>query len=276
MKECFKCGAPESKRILYEAILEEGIVDICNKCSINFGFPVIKNKTGFSTGHFEKKPTVYERLSKISGINKEGYNPYNPKDHRLEIKKEQEITLKDLVDRNFKKVSKASDSEKENLVKNFHWILMRARRSKCLTQKRLAENIKEPEEAIIILEKGDLPKGYITIIKKIEDYFRINLFKEDTKYADSEKPIEKYVLEKEKNKQVFPEDVISFDPVTTKNLTIHDIKKMKKKVEEDILGIEKMKNTKDIENFEDEKEKKYSDNDDLSQEEIDDLIYGRK
>jgi len=66
MEECFKCHVPETKALLFDAILPDGIVKICSKCSPEEDIPIIKD-TLFPK--IEKQQTVRERLSKLSGIN---------------------------------------------------------------------------------------------------------------------------------------------------------------------------------------------------------------
>jgi len=66
MEECFKCQVLETKALLFDAILPDGIVKICSKCSSEEDIPIIKD-TLFPK--IEKQPTMRERLSKISGVN---------------------------------------------------------------------------------------------------------------------------------------------------------------------------------------------------------------
>jgi len=301
MKECFKCGAPESKRLIYGAVLPEGVVDICNKCARNSNIPIIKKDVGFNLSKTEKIQSVHERLSKISGIKQSEYRPYNPKDYNIETKKEteHEVTLKDLVDKNFRKVHlplNLQNSGKNDLISNFHWIIMRARRAKCLTQRQFAEKIAEPEEAIRILEKGNIPQGYIRIAKKMEEYFRIRLLKEGFQNFSGESEPVKDILSRRdffssqvENQEKIPthdpvkkinleqDNVLSFDSSTTKNIRLSDLREMKKKVEEELLGVGKdVKKIEDLEDNEKKDSSKTGNKDDISKDEMDDIIFGRK
>ncbi len=146
----------------------------------------------------------------------------------------QETTLKDIVDKNFKIQIKKELQSPHDLVNNFHWIIMRARRSKHITREQLAEAIAEPEKAIIMAERGILPEDYYKFLTKIENYLSIKLIKKEFAEKIEEKPKE-----------------IRFDAMTTKNLTISDLQEMKRKREVELLkrnieihgeGIEKIEN----------------------------------
>ena len=66
METCFRCGISSERTILYDAISSEGLVKICSNCNIRENFPILK-KSGAPPG--EKRQTVYERLSTMSGFN---------------------------------------------------------------------------------------------------------------------------------------------------------------------------------------------------------------
>tara|TARA_Y100000310_G_scaffold340429_1_gene436183 strand:- start:4295 stop:4921 length:627 start_codon:yes stop_codon:yes gene_type:complete len=204
MEECFNCGILETKVILFDAILPEGIRKICGKCSSKENIPVIKDGLSFQN---EKKQTVYERLSKISGFDLK-------KREDDEIKK-QEISLKNIVDSNFKEEFRNYSDSKKDLIDNFHWVVMRARRSKKLTQEQLAEAIREPVKVIEFIEKGFVPEKK-EIIDKIEDHLRIRIKKNNEKIEEEVEKTE-------------PTD---FNFKNVKNLTIADLQEMKKKKEE--------------------------------------------
>ena len=67
MNECFKCGISGEKALLFETITFEGIQKVCRKCSFDIDTPIIKKKTDVPS--YEKKKSVYERLSQIAGLN---------------------------------------------------------------------------------------------------------------------------------------------------------------------------------------------------------------
>jgi len=239
MDKCFKCEVSGDRALLFGAVSEKGIVKICRKCSFEENIPIMK----YLKEEVEKRPTVYERLSRLSGVEKKSDVNKNPE-------------LERVVNENFKK--QVLDENPFGLVDNFHWIIMRARRNKKLTQKQFAEAIEESEEAIIMAEKGILPKNDFVLVNKIENYLKIRIKDELAREKSFEKEVEKV---KEGFLQNVERDKIKFDDITTKTLTIADLQEMKKKREKEIF---------------EKPEKIDLDKEDLSQEEIDRIIFGGK
>lgn len=201
MEECFKCQTSEIKALLFDAIVSEGIVKICSKCSAEGDVLMIRDAPFQNP---EKKVTMYERLSRISGVNME-------KKIDLDLKKKKE--LKKVVDSNF--IFRENLELKKELIHNFHWVVMRARRMRHLTQEQFAEEINEPEAVIQKIENGFSPERVDTIIR-IEKCLGINLrknFVEEGLAVTTEK----------------------FDKKYFENLTISDLYEMKKKREEEVL-----------------------------------------
>lgn len=243
MNNCFKCGISGDKALLLGAVTEKGIQKICRKCSFEENIPIMK----YFKEELEKKPSVSERLSRLSGV---------------EIKKqeisEKDLELKKLADENFKK--QVLEEKPFGMVDNFHWVIMRARRSKKLTQKQFAEKIEESEEAIIMVEKGVLPKNNFVLVSKIENYLGIKIRNELAREQSFEEDVEKVKDEFAKNVEG---DKIKFDDITARTLTISDLQEMKKKREEKIFN-EKEKSPKSEEK-----------NNDVLKEEIDRIIFGK-
>jgi len=157
------------------------------------------------------------------------------------------------------------------MIDNFHWIIMRARRSKKLNQKQFAEAIEESEEAIKMAEKGVLPKNDFVLVNKIEDYLGIRirdefaprgeLFVNREVNTDSKDSFDEDVeIIKEEFAQKVNEDKVKFDDITTRTLTISDLQEMKQKREEEIF---------------EKPEKIDFDKEDISQEEIDRILFGK-
>ena len=238
MNKCFKCGVSGDRALLFGAVSEKGIVRICRKCSFEEDIPIIKHLKE----EIEKRPSVYERLSRLS---------------KVEVKnKEEEINsqnkeLGKIANDNFSK--NVLEKNPFGMVENFHWIIMRARRSKKITQKQFAETIEESEEAIKMAEKGVLPKDDFLLINKIENYLSIRIKDKAPKgvshrvgpeeggTSTSSRPPEmqdgisggKKSFEQEVNQvkeeflQNVEKDKIKFDDNTTKTLTISDLQEMK-------------------------------------------------
>jgi len=238
MGECSICGISEGKAFLFDAISDKGIIKICRNCLEKENFPLIKKTDVYEIPKTQK---VYETLSKLSG--------------KKELKEElieQEKNLKDIVDENFKKVISLKTESPKNLVRNFHWIIMRARKTRHITQKQLGEAISEPEIAIKMAEKGILPEFNYSFIEKLENCLKINL----------KKKLEPEPVENKSEDTFIPSITQSYEPVksdirefgidlhNTQNLTISDLKKLKEEKEEEILGRENFEE----ENYEEDNE----------------------
>ena len=159
---------------------------------------------------------------------------------------------------------------------------MRVRRSKKISQKNLAEEIGEPEIAIKLAEQGIIQEGY-QLVDKLENYFGIQLRKGKKPEAPDLNLVKQNVILRNKQGE---NQTLSFDPLTTKSLSIADLQEMKKKREEDIFSRE---NISEEDFFQDEiyepdlfadeideDKPEFKAKDDLTQDEIDDLIFKRK
>jgi len=202
MEECFKCRIPETKALLFDAITPDGIVKICGKCSAKEDILMVRDPVFPKP---EKKITMYERLSRISGVNM---------DNKTDLDLEKKNELKKVVDSTF--IFRENLELKKDLIHNFHWVVMRGRRMKHLTQEQLAQEINEPEMLIRKIETGFAPER-IDVIIKIEKYLGISIRKHS---------VEKELLE-------MPET--EFDLKVFDDLTISDLHEMKKKREEEAL-----------------------------------------
>ena len=213
MEECFKCHTLETKALLSDVILPRGLAKICGKCSSVVSFPIIK-KVSIS----QEKPkgsTVREALLRISGI--------EPREEKEDIEKikQEEIKLKEIVKRNFSKnLSFDLDLSKE-LIDNFHWVVMRARRMKHITKEQLAKSIQEPERIIELIEKGETPPRR-EIIRKIESFLGISILKNTGENKTFEKTYEAEPMELKKQSDL---DFKNID-----DLTISNLQKMKNEV----------------------------------------------
>ncbi|MCK4552672.1 hypothetical protein KAT80_00520 [Candidatus Pacearchaeota archaeon] len=296
MNKCFKCGVSGDRALLFDAVSEKGIVKICRKCSFEENIPIIK----YLKEKTEKRPTVYERLSRLSGIEIKSEKETPPptrmtsEDEGLGVYPKGARTSNKVPSgegKNFSKNVLGSIGEKSfGMVDNFHWIIMRARRAKKLTQKQFAETIEESEEAINMAEKGVLPKNDFVLVNKIENYLGIRIKNESARVVSFDEEVNQV---KEEFLQNVEEDKIKFDDTTTKTLTIADLQEMKKKKEEKIFSEPEGKvgapsHRDDLrgqrpqaypETFPEEmftKGKKIDlDKENLSQEDIDKIIFGK-
>jgi len=170
MEKCFRCGNSSENTVLYDAISKEGLVKICGHCNVRENLPVLKKAGSVPE---EKRQTVYERMTRLSG--------FNPKERELherqaEMSKQNE-EMRQIIDRNFRK--EMTDLKKEaggdDLVRNWHWELMKARRAKHITQRELADAIGESELAVRMAERGMLPRERERLVRKLESYLKIRI-----------------------------------------------------------------------------------------------------
>jgi len=249
--ECFKCGISGEKALLFDAVSNKGIVKICRKCSYSENIPIIKKFEG-SDKFNEKEQTVYERLS-----GSRASRDNTSKEKNILVDKRDE-DLKHLVEKNI--LESAQTSRKmENLVDNFHWIIMRVRRSKKLTQEQFAEKIGESVALIKLAEKGIIPEGKENFVKKLENHLRVKLTSSEatSKSFDEEVKIIKKDLTK-----LADSGNLGFNDPTTKILTISDLREMRQKRESKIL-----------EGHPDKESPVKKEKRELSQSEIDELIF---
>lgn len=209
--ECSVCGVSGEKVRLLDAISSEGIVKVCEACSKEEDMPILRRPTTFQLKESEKKPEIYKMLS----VRRQKKDSGEPEKKHEKTKIEQ---LKEIVDKKYEVVVSKEKKPRPNLVDHFHWVLMRARRLKKLTQEQLAKEISESTAAIKMAEQGILPEDDYRLVNKIEGFLGINLVKSISKTPE---------FSPEKS----PARIIKFDTQTMKDLTISDLKKMKEQAE---------------------------------------------
>ncbi len=214
MKQCFKCGKSEEEAKLVDAIAGGEVIKICEDCSKREEIPVIRRPSAQQLKESEKKYTVKERLRRMSGTDK---------------KEKKEVTLDDLKKREIEKVKKEKRDKNRplNLVDNFNWEILRARRKEKLTRKQLAEKIQESEAAIKMVENNQLPENSWQLLRRLEQFFQIKLIGEDT--GSEEERIKEAINEKfRKNKE---SEKLRFNKDTTKKITVGELKKRQEEQE---------------------------------------------
>lgn len=263
MKKCYLCGASEEGAFLYEGVSKEGFVHVCRKCYLRNEIPLVETKN-LEKG-FEKKMSVRERLMNLSGMKR-------PKEDKSSIEKlgeAEEVTLKDLIEKNFKKDLPKDKKEYLDLIENFHWVIMRKRRMQKLTQEQFAKKIFEPLIVVEHLEKGILPKNYYNLIKKVESALGIGFFKEQS-------------LTRLDSNSLVSESKVSTGITISDLKGLHEEKVGQPEIDPEELSLEKVEELvgKPVEDESRVKRnwfgrKKKTKEEDVSQEEIDDIMFRR-
>lgn len=247
MNQCFKCGASGDKTRLFDVVSKEGIVRICGKCLAGENLPIIKKPTTFQLKEAEKEQTFRDNVRQFnSSPVRSGKNPEN-------------VSLRDIVDRNLKLPVKPENKPRPDLIDNFHWVITQTRRAKHISREQFAKDLGESETLVKMVEQGILPENDNLIINKIEGYLGIKLRKPEFRVQEERK-------------------LLGFDKASISNLTISDLKEMKNQREDEIFVKPIDVWEGDIEERPEEEEEKESSGEEekeLTQEEIDDLIFGR-
>lgn len=164
MERCIRCSVKEDKVQLFDVIYEGRADLMCERCSIIENITILKTPSYIQLREAEKDIGVYERLKKIRG-----YPEIKKQKHNLREERLREIEENPGLEH--------PEKPGPELIEYFHWEIMKNRRRKGLTQKKLAESIEESEASIEMLEKAIFPKNYGDIIKKLEQFFNIKLIK---------------------------------------------------------------------------------------------------
>lgn len=269
MRECFKCGVGEEKAFLYKGISKEGIVSICKKCFHKSEIPLFEKKELPKDFDPAKRETVRERLVHMAGLKEDKFE--RDREMRKLLEKKEDTTLKDIVEENFKKNLPEKAEKNEELIDNFHWVLMRKRRSKKMTQSEVAKELFEPVAAIEAAERGILPRDYMGLVRKFERYYDVILL--NTKVGTNFNPTK-----------------IAEESKVSSGVTIGDLKKLTPSDEDSIKDYEEEINADDLDMGKveevvgkpvdtlkgtSEKEEKFRSKG-ISQEEMDDILFGRK
>jgi len=172
--ECSICGISGKMRSVLEVISPNGVILACEKCTYEEGFAILKKPDKNVFKEPEGKGSVYERMTRLSGVR-------HAEPERPELKKQEE-SLRKIIDRKYEEKLRMQDlslKSRSDLIDKFHWIIMRVRRVRGLTQKQLAEVIGESEAAIKMAEQGIVPSGY-ELMGKLERFLKVKLIKERT------------------------------------------------------------------------------------------------
>jgi len=205
--ECSNCGVSGDKSPLFDVISGSGIVKLCGSCMNRVDVPVLRRPTTFQLKESEKTDKIPRELTrgeKISQISSQV--------RRRPFLDKQNVSLRDIVERNFHSTISSSKKAMPELIDNFNWIILRERRARHLTCSQVAKEMGESESAIKMAEDKILPDDGYKLIRKLESYYGLSLVKKE---FDDKVP------------KITSKRLIKFDNEFAKNLTIDDLKKMK-------------------------------------------------
>ena len=212
--ECFICGINGENAVLFSAIVQEGVVPVCEECSIKEKILVIKRVGQLRES--ERNLTVYERLSQMAGLDPVGHKEKIIKEERIELKRQERrkptgptgVSSGVKKDLSFPNLKQIKPQFEKGLIRNYHWTIFNARRAMKLTQKQLAEEIGEPEASVKLVERGILPDNYLPFVRKLQTYLRIalfdNQFKKDSNLNGDALKVDGVSFEEEKEKSKIP------------------------------------------------------------------------
>ncbi len=228
---CFKCERGVNEVKLLDAIDGNEIVKICEECAFSESMPIIRMPNTTQLKESEKPYSVYERLRRMSGM---------PDKENPEVK----AVMRKITDANLDYLRQKS-KEKEidekynlakkkniplNLVDNFNWHIIMARKKRKLSRKQVAEALGESETAIKMVENKELPDDYLRLINKFEQFFGIVLKKEGENIPASRGISVRERLEK-MQKQEKPAVVLNFSRESLNKITIADLKEIRDRKE---------------------------------------------
>lgn len=210
MTICSNCGVSEEEIKLFDVIAPAGIVKLCSGC-LSEDAVALKKPTESQIKSINKSESLYQRLSREAGLDPEEHKKsfFGSEQHKKMEK--QEVNLRKLIDRNNEEDGpQIVPQKRDDLVENFHWVIMRSRRSKKFTIAHLAKEIGETEKAIKLAERGVLPEADYRIVTKLETILGINLLRPEI--------AERIRMQRTQ---------LGFDDVSTKGITISDLEDRK-------------------------------------------------
>ncbi|MBX4212045.1 helix-turn-helix transcriptional regulator [Candidatus Pacearchaeota archaeon] len=140
--------------------------------------------------------SVSESYAKKEGLMilrkpKIGYTAQDLAERSMRRRKEDERDMKFGIDNFRKPLGWTKNQVVGELVDNFHWEIVSARKRKNMTRKQVADALHEPENSIKMLENGLLPANDFILINKIQSFYRINLRKDGRDFQKSARSLVK-------------------------------------------------------------------------------------
>ena len=212
--ECAKCGKTDDETVLFDVISDEGIVKICGGCNAGENFPIIRS------------PGQKKEISAGQG----------PSRFRRDASPKEGDSMREVLEKSFNKSPMFKGERKSDLVENFHWIIMRARRGQHLSPRQIAEEIGVDAVTILRAERAILPEDYHELIIKLENFLGVGLIKD----SERESVERVHGLPGQGKLGINPSDVVGngvdINELKQTDLTIADLQRMKEEREKGFVG----------------------------------------
>lgn len=191
--KCIVCKRSCEEVELYEGILEDGMVMVCNLCAENEGIPVIRKPTNEQLSRADKRYSVRERMERLSGMGQ-----------TTDISPDQTIVQGNLARLRVPEKRQVN----EEVVENYDWNLKIERRRRKMTLSQLAVQSGIDYNTLQLIEKGQLPPNFKEIFLKLESFLGIRLLKyhEPLKVVRTSEDEEKIIREVKKKMGLRVED----------------------------------------------------------------------
>jgi len=225
-ERCFRCLKSGKVVRLLDAVYENEISKICEECALIENIPIIRKPSSFQLKESQRPYTVQERLARMSGVKGKISEP--PRLRNLPMGEKLPVVTLDKLrkPKDYSQILKQREerTKRKNqpleLVDNYNWYMQRARRSRKISLAQLGAIIGESDVTLKMMEDGLLPDDADRIIRKTEQFFKINLRK--NAQEQEQRRIEQVKM---------PARILSFNNESLKNLTISDLKKLKEQRE---------------------------------------------
>lgn len=146
----------------YVEVIEDGkIVSVPESYALAENLPILKKAPSLE---------IKERVAEISERKKREVDMEN---------------RKKMLDNFSRPLDWKSNNIINDLVENFHWLIIKERKARRLTRKQLALMINETEDVIKTIEYGRLPSNDFIIINKLQNALGIRLRKDEKEFNQS-------------------------------------------------------------------------------------------
>jgi len=227
---CVVCKKGCQEVELYNGILEDGMVMVCETCADEEKIPIIKKPSESQLNKADERHSVRERMERMSGVR-------DP----TEISPDQTVVQGTIA-------KLRAPPKKENhpdILDNYYWTLNIARRRKKMTTSQLAEKTQIEPQVIRAIERGRIPENFKETFLKLESFLGIKLLKNHvakvtfTRTKDEEQEILNEVKRRmdlpelpEIKKPKKAEDIDFSHRENLEDVTLNDLIEIKRKREE--------------------------------------------